>query len=213
MQISLRASVLRIQKFELKFLRLKPLIGILMIGNFLGAFIGFLYYFNVVGLTQFSPILWVLIPDCPMAALLLLGVYLQFDNQRFLNYNFFVFVQGIRASIFTYLIISNFGSLDIEIVILGHFLLLIQAIAILPLMVGMKITKCTAIPISITMFNDFIDFFGIMGIFNPTLAQLPTIKPMFPFFVTVIFSLDIILILIGLGFTRVMNQESYKTTI
>ncbi|MFX0121123.1 MAG: DUF1405 domain-containing protein [Promethearchaeota archaeon] len=206
----MHTSILRIQEFELKLLASKPLIIILMIANFLGAFIGFLYYFNVVGLPQFSPIFWVLIPDCPMAALLLLGVYLQFDNQRFLNYNFFVFIQGIRAAFFTYLIILNFGSLDIEIVILGHFLLLIQAIAILPLLVNMKITKITAIPISITLFNDYTDFFGFLGIFKPTLAQLPTINPLFPFFVTAIFSIDLILILIGLGFVIVMNREFLK---
>ena len=207
MKLPIRIYVLQIQKLELEILRMKPLIGLLMIGNSLGAFIGFLYYFDVIGLAQYSPILWILIPDCPMAALLLLGVYIQFDNQRFSNYNFFVFIQGIRGAIFTFLIISNFGSLDPEIVILGHFLLLVQAVAILPLLVGMKFTKRTLIPISITFFNDITDFFGIMGVIEPTLAQLPTIQPSYLIFVMAIFGLDIILILAGLGFAWLMGQD------
>lgn len=208
MKLPLRAYVIQIQKLELEILRMKPIIGLLVIGNTLGAFIGFLYYFDVIGLAQYSPILWILIPDCPMAVLLLFGVYIQFDNQRFSNYNFFVFIQGIRAAIFTFLIVLNFGSLDPEIVILGHFLLLVQAVAILPLLVGMKFTKRTLIPICITFFNDITDFFGILGVIEPTLAQLPTIQPLYLFFVIVIFGLDIILILAGLGFVWLMGQDS-----
>ncbi|MFX0052018.1 MAG: DUF1405 domain-containing protein, partial [Candidatus Hermodarchaeota archaeon] len=127
--------------------------------------------------------LWILIPDCPMAVLLLLGVYLQFDKQRFYNYNFFVYIQGIRAAIFTFLIVSYFGSLNVEVVILGHILLLVQALAILPLLIGMEISRKTIIPIGITIFNDISDFFGFIGIIEPTLAQLPSIQPFFSFLV------------------------------
>jgi len=206
--LSLRRNVLRIKELELKILGIKPLIVILVILNFLGALIGFVYYIEVIGLTVYSPIVWILIPDCPMAVLLLLVVYLQFDHQRFPNYNFFVYIQGIRAAMFTFLIISQFGSLDVEIVILGHLLLLVQAVAILPLLVGMKFSRRTIISISITIFNDITDFFGIIWIFKPTLAQLPTIQPLFSFFVAAIFGLDIMLILFGLGFIRFIDQES-----
>lgn len=201
-------NILRIKELELKILGIKPLIVILVILNFLGALIGFVYYIEVIGLAEYSPIVWILIPDCPMAVLLLLVVYLQFDNQRFSNYNFFVYIQGIRAAMFTFLIISQFGSLDVEIVILGHLLLLVQAVAILPLLVGMNFSRGTIISISVTIFNDITDFFGIIGFFKPTLAQLPTIQPIFFFFVVVIFGLDIILILFGLGFIRFIGQES-----
>ncbi|MHA2245793.1 MAG: DUF1405 domain-containing protein [Candidatus Hodarchaeales archaeon] len=182
-------------------------VATMIIGNLLGALIGFFYYFNVIGLIPYSPILWVLIPDCPMAVLLLLGVYIQRDGQYFLNYNFFVFIQGIRAAIITFLIILNFGSLDVEIVFLGHFLLLVQAIAILPLLTEMKFNKGTLSVIGITLFNDIFDFFGFLGFFKPTLAQLPNIQPMLPWLVIVIFGLDIVLILIGLGFAWFMNEE------
>jgi len=94
-------------------------------------YFGFFYYFNVIGLTQYSPILWILIPDCPMAVLFLLGVYTQKENQNFANYNFFVFIQGIRGAILTFLMITSFESIDIEIVVIGHSLLIIQAIFIL----------------------------------------------------------------------------------
>ncbi|MHA2224299.1 MAG: DUF1405 domain-containing protein [Candidatus Hodarchaeales archaeon] len=208
MKLSFRAYILRIQKLELKILGLKPFVGILIIGNFLGAFIGFLYYFNVINLAQYAPILWILIPDCPMVVLLLLGVYIQFENQQFSNYNFFVFIQGIRAAFFTFLIITNFGSIDPEIVILGHFLLLVQAIALLPLLADLKFSKGTLISISITIFNDITDFFGIPGIFDSTLAQLLTIQTLFPFFVISIFGLDFILILTGLGFAWYMGKKS-----
>ena len=211
MKLSFRVYILRIQELELKILSLKPLVGILIISNFLGAFIGLLYYFNVIHLTQYSPIVWILIPDCPMAVLLLLGVYIQFENQRFSNYNFFVFIQGIRAAVFTFLIITNFGSLDPEIVILGHFLLLVQATAILPLLAGMKFSKGTLVAISITLFNDITDFFGITGIIEPTLAQLPTIQPLFPFFVFAIIGLDITLIFTGLGIAWYMGKKSQNT--
>lgn len=205
--------MLRIQKLELELLGIKPLTGILLIGNFMGAFIGFLYYFDIIGLTQYSPILWILIPDCPMAVFLLLGVYIQFDKQRFSNYTFFVFIQGIRASILTYLMFINYGSIrDNEIVALGHLLLFIQAAAILPLLIGMKFTKGTFISIGITFLNDLTDFFGILGITKPTLAQLPTIQPMFSSYVIAIFALDFFLILIGLGFARIMDQEAEKNS-
>ncbi len=204
---SLRFYIHRFHQFELKILALKPLIAILMIGNLWGAFIGLLYYYEVIGLTQYSPVLWILIPDCPLAVLLLLGVYFQFDDQRFSNFNFFSFIQGIRAAILTYLIILNFGSLDTEIVVIGHFLLLVQAMAIFPLLLDMKFTKGTLVTISITLFNDISDFFGIIGITEPTLAQLPTIQPLFSLFVIIIFGLDIFLIFVGLGFARFMNQE------
>ncbi|MFX0174094.1 MAG: hypothetical protein ACFE9L_19610 [Candidatus Hodarchaeota archaeon] len=74
--LTFRGNVLQIKQLELKILGLKPFIIILLILNSLGAFIGFLYYVDVIGLTQYSPLLWILIPDCPMAVLLLLGVYL-----------------------------------------------------------------------------------------------------------------------------------------
>lgn len=206
--LSLRMKVLRIKQLELRVLEKKPIILILIFLNFLGALIGFIYYNEIIGFTQYSPIVWILIPDCPMAVLLLLVVYLQFDNQRFPNYNFFAFIQGIRSAIFTFLIISQFGSQDVEIVVLGHFLLLVQAAAILPLLVDMKFSRGTIISIGITILNDITDFFGIFGIFEPTLAQLPTIQPLFPFFVGAIFGLDIILILFVLGFIRFIGQNS-----
>ncbi|MFX1284648.1 MAG: DUF1405 domain-containing protein [Promethearchaeota archaeon] len=207
-EYSFRFYIQRLQYFEIKILGFKLLVFLLILGNLWGAFIGFIYYFEVIGLTQYSPILWILIPDCPMAALLLLGVYIQFDNQRFSNFNFFVFIQGIRAAIITYLIILNFGSLDIEVVVIGHFLLLIQAVAILPLLLNLKYTKGTLVTIGITLFNDISDFFGIIGITEPTLAQLPTIQPLFSPFVTIVFGLDIFLILVGLVFARFMSQEN-----
>jgi uncharacterized membrane protein YpjA len=206
--LTFRGNVLRIKQLELKILRLKPFIIILLILNFLGAFIGFLYYVDVIGLTQYSPLLWILIPDCPMAVLLLLGVYFQFDKQRFYNYNFFVYIQGIRAAIFTFLIVSHFESLNVELVILGHILLFVQAVAIIPLLIGMEFSRKIIIPIGITIFNDITDFFGFVGIIEPTLAQLPTIQPLFSFFVVVIFGLDIMLILFGIGFIRFMRQEA-----
>ncbi|UCE14902.1 MAG: hypothetical protein JSV04_06910, partial [Candidatus Heimdallarchaeota archaeon] len=109
-----------------------------------------------------------------------------------------------------YLMFINYGTIrDNEIVALGHILLFIQAVAILPLLIGMKISKGTLISIAITFFNDLTDFFGILGITKPTLVQLPTIQPLFPSFVIVIVGLDIILILIGLGFARIMDQNNF----
>lgn len=194
-----------IQLKERKILRIKAIIAILTISNFVGAVIGFFYYFNVIGLTQYSPILWILIPDCPMAVLLLLGVYIQKEKQNFANYNFFVFIQGIRGALLTFLMISLFESTDIGIVVIGHSLLLIQAISILPLLADMELNRGTIIVIVITLLNDISDFFGLFGLFYPTLAQLPTIQSIFPFFVSVIFGLDIILILTGIGFTKLMD--------
>lgn len=189
-----------IWNYEQKLMAKKWLILLLIISNFLGAIIGFYYYIEVIGITtDFPLILWLLIPDCPMAVLLLVGFYLQQDNQRFLNFNFFVFIQGIRGAIFTYLIVMNFPSIDIEIVILGHTFLLIQAILILPYLKNLRITKGTFLVIFLTLFNDFMDFFGLFSLFPPTLAQLPTIQPMFLTFVMLIFGLDCLLIFIGLG--------------
>ncbi len=199
-----------IWEFEQRFLEKNWLILLLIAGNFLGALIGFNYYINVIENTSdFSPILWLLIPDCPMAAFLLVGFYLQRDKQHFLNYDFFVFIQGIRSAIFTYLIIMNFDTIDVEIVILGHTLLLIQAILILPHLKNMVITKGTFLVIFLTFFNDFMDFFGLFSVFPPTLAQLPTIKPMFFIFVFLIVGLDIFLTAIGLGF-RYFYQTNEK---
>ena len=142
-----------------------------------------------------------------MAVFLLLGVYVQKDKQKYLNYNFFAFIQGIRNAFLAFLIISNFESIDIEIVIIGHVLLLIQAIAIIPLLIKMELNKGTVLAITITVFNDISDFFGIFGIYEPTLAQLPTIQPLFAFFVLFIFGLDIFLIIIGI-LVRVMSKKN-----
>ena len=189
-----------IWNFEQKLMAKKWLILLLIICNFLGAIIGFYYYIEVIGITtNFPPILWLLIPDCPMAVFLLVGFYLQRDDQRFLNFNFFVFIQGIRGAIFTYLIVMNFPSIDIEIVILGHTFLLIQAILILPYLKNLRITKGTFLVIFLTLFNDFMDFFGLFSLFPPTLAQLPTIQPMFLPFLLLIFGLDCLLIFLGLS--------------
>lgn len=195
-----------IQLREKNFLRIKAVIVILILGNFLGAVIGFLYYFDVIGLTQYSPILWILIPDCPMAVLLLLGVYIQKNKQDFANYNFFVFIQGIRGAMLTFLMISFFESIDIEIVVIGHSLLMIQAILILPLLADMELNRGTIIVIVITFLNDISDFFGLFGLFYPTLTQLQTIQSLYPFFVIAIFGLDITLILAGIGFTKLMGS-------
>ncbi len=202
-----------IQLKERKILGIKTIIAILMIANFLGAVIGFFYYFNVIGLTQYSPILWIIIPDCPMAVLLLLGVYIQKENQNFANYNFFVFIQGIRGAILTFLIITSFESIDIEIVVIGHSLLMIQAILILPLLADLELNRGTIIVIVVTLMNDVSDFFGLFGLFYPTLAQLPTIQSMFPFFVIAIFGLDLILILTGIGFTKLMDNTGISSNV
>jgi hypothetical protein len=201
-----------IWEFEQQLLSKNWIILSLIIGNFIGALVGFDYYINVIGVTSnFPAILWVLIPDCPMAVFLLVGFYLQQDNQRFLHYDFFVFIQGIRSAIFTYLIVMNFSTIDVEIVIIGHTLLLFQAILILPHLKNMLISKGTFLVIFLTLFNDFMDFFGLFSVFPPTLAQMPTIKPMFFIFVFLIVGLDILLIIIGLGF-RYLYQTDKKLT-
>ncbi|MFX0174095.1 MAG: hypothetical protein ACFE9L_19615 [Candidatus Hodarchaeota archaeon] len=87
-------------------------------------------------------------------------------------------------------------------------MLIVQALVILPLLIGMEISRTTIIPIGITIFNDITDFFGFVGIIELTLAQLHTIQPLFSFFVVVIFGLDIMLILFGIGFIRFMRQEA-----
>ena len=143
-----------------------------------------------------------------MAVLLLVGFYLQRDKQNFLNYDFFVFIQGIRGAIFTYLIVMNFTTIDIEIVILGHTLLLIQAILILPHLKDMIITKGTSLVIFLTFLNDFLAFFGLFSVFPPTLVQLTTIEPMFDLFVLVIVGLDVLLIGIALKFQYLYQSES-----
>ncbi|MFW9904995.1 MAG: DUF1405 domain-containing protein [Candidatus Thorarchaeota archaeon] len=178
---------------------------IVILGNFLGSIIGFFYYFNVIGLFQYSPFLWILIPDCPMAVLLFLGVYFQRNNQRFRNFNFFVFIQGIRAATITFIFIAFFESLDFPIVFLGHFLLLLQALAILPLLIDLELNKGTLITIGITLINDISDFMGFLGVFPPTLVQLSTIQPVFPWFGILIVIIDIFLILIGLSFAKLMK--------
>jgi hypothetical protein len=201
-----------IWEFEQQLLSKNWIILSLIIGNFIGALVGFDYYIKVIGVTSnFPAILWVLIPDCPMAVFLLVGFYLQQDNQRFLHYDFFVFIQGIRSAIFTYLIVMNFSTIDVEIVIIVHTLLLFQAILILPHLKNMLISKGTFLVIFLTLFNDFMDFFGLFSVFPPTLAQMPTIKPMFFIFVFLIVGLDILLIIIGLGF-RYLYQTDKKLT-
>ena len=201
-----------IWEFEQRLLGKNWIVLSLIAGNFIGAMVGFIYYINIIGITSdFPAILWVLIPDCPMAVFLMVGFYLQQDNQRFLHYDFFVFIQGIRSAIFTYLIIMNFPTIDIEIVIIGHTLLLIQAILILPHLRNMLISKGTFLVIFLTLFNDFMDFFGLFSVFPPTLAQMPTIKPMFFIFAFLIVGLDVLLIIIGIGF-RYLYQTNKKLT-
>jgi len=195
----------RIQIWELRFLSNKYLVFILVIGNAMGAIIGFIYYIDVIGIEKYPIILWVLIPDCPMAVLLLLGVLFQRNNQRYINYNLFTYIQGIRGAIITFLIISNFSSLDIEIVVIGHTLLLVQAFLILPLIIRKGLSRKTIIPIGITIFNDFSDFFGF-GIYKPTLAQLPTIQEIVEVFFLLILLLDLFLIVIGLVLLQNANE-------
>jgi uncharacterized membrane protein YpjA len=201
--------------FEQRLLGKKWLILVLFISNLLGAIVGFNYYIEIIDITSdFPPILWVLIPDCPMAVFLLIGFYLQRDDQHFLNFDFFVFIQGIRGAIFTYLIVMNFPSIDIEIVILGHTFLLFQAFLILPFLKDLQINKGTFLVIFLTLFNDFMDFFGFFSLFPPTLAQLPTIQPMFFAFVVLIVGLDCLMILIGLCI-RYFNvqKKTHQTSV
>ncbi|MHA2164377.1 MAG: DUF1405 domain-containing protein [Candidatus Hodarchaeales archaeon] len=201
-----------IWKFEQRWLGKNWIVLSLIISNFIGALVGFNYYITIIGVTSdFPAILWILIPDCPMSVFLLVGFYLQRDNQCFLNYDFFVFIQGIRSAIFTYLIVMNFPTIDVEIVIIGHTLLLIQAMLILPHLRNMIISKNTFLVIFLTLFNDYMDFFGLFSVFPPTLAQIPTIKPMFFVFAFLIIGLDILLITVGLGF-RYLYQSNKKLT-
>ncbi|MHA1969017.1 MAG: DUF1405 domain-containing protein [Candidatus Hodarchaeales archaeon] len=184
------------------------LVLVLAIGNFLGAVIGFIYYFDIIGFTSlYHPIFWILVPDCPMAALLLVGVYLQKDNQSFGNFNFLVFIQSIRGAAITYLLVLNFPSIDIEIVMIGHTLLIVQALAIVPLFSKLELNRWTLITILITGLNDFIDFFGLFNVTNPTLAQYSTFKPLFSTFVFIIYSLDFILICIGLVLSKFLSRK------
>ncbi|NHJ02566.1 MAG: DUF1405 domain-containing protein [Candidatus Heimdallarchaeota archaeon] len=201
----------RIRKYELKILNNVFITIFLILANLIGALIGFQYYFEVIGLAAYPVYLWILIPDCPMAVMLLIPVYLQRSNPRYENYNFFALIQGIRAAIITYLIVFNFGSLDTEIVIIGHTLLLIQALAIFPLLNHTKLGKGTVIAIFIIIFNDLSDFFGIGALTEPTLAQIPTIEPIFPEFVAIIYMLDLILIVFILTI-RVMKIKQTKVS-
>ena len=197
-----------LEKHVRRILGNKWIISFLILGNFLGAIIGFQYYIDVIDITDFPPYLWILIPDCPMAVFLLIGFYLQGNDQRYLNYNLFVFIQGVRGAIFTYLIVANFSSLDIEIVILGHTFLLLQALLILPFLRELRITKGTIFIVFLTLFNDFMDFFGFFSLAPSTLAQLPTIQPMFPFFLVIIVGLDILMILVGLSIRPLFSRNS-----
>lgn len=205
---SVKSLLDKILTIENQLLGKKWLISILIIGNFLGAIIGFDYYLNTIGIDEYHPILWLIIPDCPMATLLLVGFYLQGKNQRYHNFNLLALVQGVRGALFTYLIVSNFPSIDIGIVMLGHSLLLIQAFLILPQLLKLEVNKATGIIILITFLNDFLDFFGFLTIIPPTLAQLPTIEPMFIQFVIVISTLDIIMLLLGILLQKIVLQES-----
>lgn len=203
-----------IWNLEQKLLKKKWLILLLIISNFLGAIIGFNYYLEIIDITtDFQPMLWLLIVDCPMAVLLLVGFYLQRDDQRYLNFDFFVFIQGIRGAIFTFLIIMNFSSIDIEIVVLGHALLLFQAILIFPYLKNLQITKGTFLVIFITLINDFMDFFGFFSLFPPTLAQLPIIQPMFFTFVFLIIGLDCLMIIVCLSFRYLYQTNEKKSNI
>ncbi len=195
---------------ERRVLSNKWFLFLLIAGNLLGALIGFQYYFDIIGITDFPPYLWILIPDCPMAVFLLIGFYLQGHDQRYLNYNFFVFIQGVRGAIFTYLIVANFSSLDIEIVVLGHTFLLLQAFLILPFLANLQVTKATILSIILTFFNDFMDFFGFFSLTPPTLAQLPTIQPLFSFFLVTIVGLDILMVVIGLSI-RPLSERYIRT--
>ncbi|MHA1978020.1 MAG: DUF1405 domain-containing protein [Candidatus Hodarchaeales archaeon] len=199
MTASIYGKLNSLERYEKRILGNKWIIGLLILGNFLGAIIGFQYYIDVIYITDFPPYLWILIPDCPMAVFLLIGVYLQGRDQRYLNYNLLVFIQGIRGAIFTYLIVANFTSLDIEIVVIGHTFLLLQALLILPLLGNLQVSKGTIFVIFLTLFNDFMDFFGFFSLTPPTLAQLPTIQPMFSFFLVIIVGLDLLMILLGLS--------------
>ncbi len=188
-----------IKKYELKILSNDLLVFLLIIANLIGGLIGFQYYFDVIGLAEYPVHIWILIPDCPTAVILLIPVYLQRSNPRFDNYNFFALVQGIRAAIITYIIVFNFGGLDTEIVLIGHTLLLFQALAIIPIFNQMKLGTGTIIAIFVIIFNDISDIFGILSLWGPTLAQLPTLQPILTSFVFVIYSLDLILILSFIG--------------
>ncbi|UCG04300.1 MAG: DUF1405 domain-containing protein [Candidatus Heimdallarchaeota archaeon] len=196
----------QLKSLEIKILGFRTFIATMIVGNLLGSIIGFLYYFQIIGLFNYPPILWILIPDCPMAVLLLLGVYLQRNNQKFANFNFFVFIQGIRAAAITFFFIAFFESLDFPFVFIGHFLLLLQAIAILPLLVDIELNKGTFFTVGITVINDISDFVGFPEVFHPTLVQLSTIQPVFPWFGLFIFVFDVLLILFGLGFKWFMNS-------
>ncbi|MHA1972704.1 MAG: DUF1405 domain-containing protein [Candidatus Hodarchaeales archaeon] len=209
MKTLFRPTFDRIKAVELKLFENRLLLVALIVGNALGAIIGFFYYIDVIGISHYPILLWILIPDCPMGVLLLVGVFIQGREQRFKNYNYFVFVQGIRGAVFTYLIIILFGSLDVFIVVVGHTLLLLQAILILPLVYSSGWNKRTLFPIILTFFNDFSDFFGLW-LFTPTLAQLPTIQPLFAFYFIAILSLDILTISTGLWVMR--KREMIRTS-
>lgn len=200
MNYSMESLLKSLEAKERRFLSIRPLLIILILGNLIGALIGFLYYFETIRMAElYHWAIWILVPDCPMAVFLLCFVYLQGENQRFGNYNYFAFIQGIRGAVITFLLITNFSSIDIEIVIVGHLFLMLQSIAILPLLINMKLGIGTVIAVLVTVVNDFLDFFGVVGLFQPTLAQYPTFAPRFSLFITTIWGLDFILIIIGIG--------------
>ena len=209
MKDAIRKNLFLIAELERRLLSSSKLVVILAFGNFLGALIGFIYYFEIIGFSSmYHPIFWILVPDCPMAALLLVGFYLQKEDQKFGNYNFFVFIQSIRGAVITYLLVFNFPSLNTEIVMLGHTMLIVQALAIVPFFSKMEINKGTLIAIIITAFNDFTDFFGLFNFVNPTLAQYSIFKPLFTPFVIVICGLDVLLICIGAGLSKFLNEKA-----
>ncbi len=200
MNYSMESLLKSLEAKERRFLRIKPLIIILILGNLIGALIGFLYYFETIRMAEiYHWAIWIFVPDCPMAVFLLCFVYLQEDRQRFGNYNFFAFIQGIRGAVITFLLITNFPSIDIEIVILGHLFLMLQSIAILPLLINLRLGIGTVLAVLITIINDFLDFFGIVGLFQPTLAQYPIFAPKFNLFIISIWGLDFILIIFGIS--------------
>lgn len=163
-------------------------ITILFLGNLSGAIIGFYYYsmWFPEFFTSLNFFLWIFVADCPMSAFLFLGFLIQKKEKTYANYNNFVFIQMIRSMVFTYLIILFYGSLDFEIVVIGHFLLFIEALLILPYI---RINKNYIYVVFLVLINDVLDFFG------GTLAQLDTIQPLFTFYMTSIICLDVILII------------------
>ncbi|MHA2032602.1 MAG: DUF1405 domain-containing protein [Candidatus Kariarchaeaceae archaeon] len=212
MSSSFQTLLTKIIETENKLLGTKWLIFLLVAGNLFGAILGFNYYLNIIGIGNYHPILWIFIVDSPMATFLLLGFFLQGRNQRYHNFNLLAFVQGIRSPIFTYLFVFNFPSIDIELVIIGHTLLLLQTFLIIPQLSNLRINKGTGLVVLITLLNDFLDFFGFLSFIPPTLAQLPTIEPMLIVFMITILSLDILTLLIGINLHRKYHKNTLTIT-